>query len=85
METIEKVHDYLDGLPATGKVLSLGTIVENRPAAQQGNEPLDSIEMAVLYTKLPDEYKALILSPYLSIADNEARFSVRSQGLIGRV
>ena len=76
LETIEKVHDYLDGLPETGKVLSLGTILKIGRRLNK-NEPLDSIEMAVLYTKLPDEFKKLILSPYLSIADNETRFSLR--------
>jgi predicted RND superfamily exporter protein len=33
--------------------------------------------MAVLYTKLPAEYRDLILKPYLSIKHNEVRFSVR--------
>ena len=76
MNTIEKVHDYLDGLPATGKVLSLGTLLKIGRRLNHGKS-LDSIEMAVLYTKLPDEFKSLILWPYLSIKNNEARFSVR--------
>jgi len=76
MKTIEKVHDYLDALPATGKVLSLGTLLKIGRRLNKGIS-LDSIEMAVLYTKLPDEFKALILRPYLSIKNNEARFSVR--------
>jgi predicted RND superfamily exporter protein len=33
--------------------------------------------MSVLYTKMPDYLKKMILSPYLSIKNNEARFSVR--------
>jgi predicted RND superfamily exporter protein len=76
MKTIEKIHDYLDGLPATGKVLSLGTLLKIGRNLNKGKS-LDSIEMAVLYTKLPDDFKALILRPYLSIKNNEARFSVR--------
>ena len=76
METIEKVHDYLDGRPETGKVLSLGTLLKIGRRLNKG-ETLDSIEMAVLYTKLPDEYKDLILAPYLSIENNETRFSIR--------
>ncbi len=76
MKTIEKVHDYLDALPATGKVLSLGTLLKIGRNLNKGKS-LDSIEMAVLYTKLPDEFKALILRPYLSIKNNEARFSIR--------
>jgi len=76
MQTIEKVHDYLDGLPEIGKVLSLGTLLKIGRSLNKG-QSLDSIEMAVLYTKLPQEFKSLILTPYLSIENNEARFSVR--------
>jgi uncharacterized protein len=76
MKTIEQVHDYLDALPATGKVLSLGTLLKIGRRLNKG-QSLDSIEMAVLYTKLPDDYKKLILRPYLSIKNNEARFAVR--------
>jgi predicted RND superfamily exporter protein len=76
MQTIEKVHDYLDGRPETGKVLSLGTLLKIGRRLNKG-KALDSIEMAVLYNKLPDDYKGLILAPYLSIENNEARFSIR--------
>jgi predicted RND superfamily exporter protein len=76
MKTIEKVHDYLEALPATGKVLSLATLLKIGRQLNKGKS-LDSIEMAVLYTKLPERFKSLILWPYLSIKDNEARFSVR--------
>jgi uncharacterized protein len=76
MKTIERVHDYLDALPATGKVLSLGTLLKIGRRLNKGRS-LDSIDMAVLYTKLPDDYKKLILRPYLSIKNNEARFAVR--------
>jgi uncharacterized protein len=76
MRTIEKVHDYLDALPATGKVLSIGTLIKIGRQLNNG-KTLDSIEMAVLYSKLPEKFKSMILRPYLSFKDNEARFSVR--------
>ncbi len=76
LTTIEAVHDYLDGLPETGKVLSLGTLLKIGRKLNKG-QSLDSIEMAVLYTRLPKEFKEQILSPFLSIENNEARFSVR--------
>lgn len=75
VDTIERVHDYLDGLPETGKVLSVGTLL--KIGRNLKGESLDSFEIAVLYSKLPDDYKNMILKPYLSIEDNEARFSVR--------
>jgi uncharacterized protein len=76
LRTIEAVHDYLEGLRETGKVLSLGTLLKIGRVLNN-DMPLESIEMAVLYTRLPEEYRDLILSPYLSIEHNEARFSVR--------
>jgi uncharacterized protein len=76
LRTIEDVHDYLDGLPETGKVLSLATLLKIGRVLNN-NQPLESIEMAVLYTRLPEQYRALVLSPYLSIENDETRFSVR--------
>jgi len=76
LKTIEKVQDYLEGLPATGKVLSLGTLLKIGRRLNKGRS-LDSIDMAVIYTKLPEDFKKLILRPYLSIKNNEARFAVR--------
>jgi uncharacterized protein len=76
MQLIEAVHDYLEELPESGKVLSLGTLLKIGRTLNKGKS-LDSIEMAVLYTKLPDEYKGLLLNPYLSFEQNEARFSMR--------
>ncbi len=76
MEVIENVHDYLESRPETGKVLSLGTLLKIARRLNDGKS-LDSFDMAVLYTKLPDKYKGLILSPFVSFDNNEARFSVR--------
>jgi predicted RND superfamily exporter protein len=76
MATVEKVHDYLEQLPETGKVLSLGTLLKIGRNLNKGKS-LDSIEMGVLYTKLPDDYKELILKPYLSIEHNEVRYFLR--------
>ncbi|OQY59912.1 MAG: hypothetical protein B6245_04220 [Desulfobacteraceae bacterium 4572_88] len=76
MAMTEKVHDYLDGLPETGKVLSLGTLLKIARKINKG-DALDSLELGVLYTKVPEKYKKLILSPYVSVEDNQVRFSVR--------
>ncbi|MCP4745114.1 MAG: RND family transporter [Desulfobacteraceae bacterium] len=76
METVEQVHDYLNALPETGKVLSLGTILKIGRSMNKGRT-LDSLDMAVLYEKLPDDYKQMILAPFVSFENNEARFSIR--------
>jgi len=73
---IEKVHKYLDNLPQIGKVLSFSSIVEVATQLNNGKE-LGTLEMGVLYNKMPDSIKKEIIDPYVSIKDNEARISLR--------
>ncbi len=75
MDKILKVHDYLDSLPEIGKVLSFGSIL--RVAEDLNNKELQSLEIAVLYSKIPNEIKKEIVSPYISVDKNEARVVVR--------
>ena len=73
---IQIVHSYLDNLPAVGKVLSFSSIIE--VATQlNNNKPLGTLEMGVLYSKIPEKIKRDIINPYISIKDNEARISLR--------
>ena len=76
IDTISNVHNYLDNLPEIGKVLSFSSIVD--VATQlNNNKPLGTLEMGVLYTKIPENIKTEIIDPYISIKDNEARISLR--------
>ena len=75
MDKIIKVHDYLESLPEIGKVLSFGSIL--RVAEDLNKKELQSLEIAVLYSKIPDEIKTEIISPYISVEKDEARISVR--------
>ncbi len=75
IDKILKVHDYLDSLPEIGKVLSFGSII--RVAEDLNKKKLQSLEIAVLYSKIPDEIKKEIINPYISIENDEARISVR--------
>ena len=75
VDKILKVHDYLDSLPEIGKVLSFGSII--RVAEDLNGKELQSLEIAVLYSKIPSEIKKEIISPYISVENNEARISVR--------
>jgi len=76
IDKIQMVHNYLDDLPAVGKVLSFSSIVE--VATQlNNNKPLGTLEMGVLYSKIPEAIKRDIIDPYISIKDNEARISLR--------
>lgn len=75
MDKIIKVHDYLDSLPEIGKVLSFGSIL--RVAEDLNNKELQSLEIAVLYSKIPETIKKEIITPYISVDEDEARISVR--------
>ena len=75
IDKILKVHDYLDSLPEIGKVMSFGSII--RVAEDLTGSKLETLETGVLYSKLPEEIKKEIISPYISVADSEARISVR--------
>tara|TARA_Y100001970_G_scaffold292368_1_gene433415 strand:+ start:104 stop:2572 length:2469 start_codon:yes stop_codon:yes gene_type:complete len=75
MDKIIKVHDYLDSLPEIGKVLSFGSIL--RVAEDLNNKELQSLEIAVLYSKIPETIKNEIVTPYISVNKDEARISVR--------
>ena len=75
IDKILKVHDYLDSLPEIGKVMSFGSII--RVAEDLTGKKLETLEAGVLYSKIPEEIKKEIISPYISVKDSEARISVR--------
>ena len=75
MDRIIKVHNYLDSLPEVGKVLSFGSIL--KVAEDLNNKELQSLEIAVLYSKIPEAIKREIISPYISVEKDEARISIR--------
>ena len=76
IDRITQVHDYLDNLPAVGKVISFASMVRVAEDLNEGKE-LQGLEMGVLYTKIPDSIKKEIIDPYISIENNEARISLR--------
>ena len=76
IDKIDKVHNYLDNLDGIGKVLSFSSILK---VAEQlnNNKELGTLEMGVLYSKIPDSIKKEIVDPYISIEHNEARINLR--------
>jgi len=76
LEEVEKVHNYLDSLPETGKVLSISTAMRMLQSLKNGNN-MDDFFLSVLFRRLPDEVKQNLFSPYMSEDGNQLRFSVR--------
>ena len=76
IDRISSVHNYLDNLPQVGKVLSFSSIIDVATILNN-NKPLGTLEMGVLYSKIPESIKSEIIDPYISIKDNEARINLR--------
>ena len=84
IDRIKNVHLYLENLEYVGKVLSFYSIIEVATKLNNNNE-LGTLEMGVLYSKIPKTIKKEIVDPYISVKNNEARINLRikdsSEGL----
>jgi len=76
MQVVSQVHEYLEGIPEVGKVLSLGTMLELGRTLNDG-EDLDNFQLALIYNELPKEFRRIVLDPYVSVDNNQVRFSLR--------
>ena len=76
VNNIVNVHQYLETLPEIGKVLSFYSVLQLGEKIND-NKKLGPLEMAILYSKLPEDIKRSIVTPYVSIENNEARISLR--------
>lgn len=76
MNRLEQVHNYLDSLPETGKVMSVTTTLRLL-ARVNGGEPLNALEMAFVPAFVPDDLQELLLTPYILEEHQQARFSIR--------
>ena len=64
MRELDAVHNYMDSLPETGKVLSLSTVfavVKNLLG-----DDIGGVELAIVQKSLPDDIKEMMVSPYFS-------------------
>jgi uncharacterized protein len=76
MRQAEAIHDYLDAVPEIGKVLSLGSMMKIAHHLTDGRE-LDSFDLSLIYNEIPDGYRDLLVTPYVSVENDEVRFSAR--------
>jgi predicted RND superfamily exporter protein len=73
---VTAIHDYLDELPETGKVLSVVTATRMLESLNNG-KPIDDFFLSVLFKKLPADVKASLFTPYLSEDGDQIRFGIR--------
>ncbi len=76
LEKVADYHRFLESIPQTGKVLSIASgmalINQIEPATKT-----DNFILSILYSKLPDSIKSIIINPYISADGNQIRFSIR--------
>jgi hypothetical protein len=73
---VRAIHEFLDSLPETGKVLSINTTMSMMSQLKDGKE-LDDFFLSVLYNRLPEEIKKALFTPYMSADGNQLLFSIR--------
>lgn len=75
LKQVAAIHNYLEGLPDTGKVLSLHTTMAIVDALDPG--PLDDFALALMYQQAPNAVKQALIAPYLSADGKQLRFYLR--------
>jgi uncharacterized protein len=73
---VRAVHEYLESLPGTGKVLSIATAMDMFGALEPRVLSEDFF-LSVFYRRLPDAVKSVLFDPYLSEDGQQIRFSIR--------
>lgn len=71
---ISEVHDYVEGLDESGKVMSLATLSKLLDILSPG---YDDIQLAIIQQKLPEDVASLLVEPYLDQGEDQARISIR--------
>jgi hypothetical protein len=77
MTRIAAVHNYLESLPDTGKVLSVVTLV--RMIERANGKPLDTVELALLFNMMPQQIKDMLVKPYVSVENDQIRITIRTR------
>ena len=75
LEVIKDIHNYLENRNEIGKVQSIYSLIQ--VAEEINQEPLDSFTLNVMYKEMPDEFKELLITPFLSIDNNMIKINAR--------
>lgn len=76
IKKIRKIHQYLEALPQVGKVLSLSSTEEVFRTINKG-EPLEDFHLSLVHSKVPENIKQVLISPYVSTDGSQARILAR--------
>ncbi|NNC77227.1 MAG: MMPL family transporter, partial [Woeseiaceae bacterium] len=76
LDQVIAIHDYIDDLPDTGKVISLATTAQLLDLLEPGALK-DNILLSIIYERIPDDVREALITPYLSADGRQLRISVR--------
>jgi len=91
---VATIHNYLDSLPESGKVLSLSTAMQVLTELAEQGETHDDLFLSLLYKRLPAVTKQQLIDPFfaedsdqlrLSVRVYESDYSLRRQALIEKI
>ncbi len=75
MRELDAIHNYVDSLPETGKVLSLSTVFS--VVKNLLGDDIGSVELAIVQKSLPPDISGMMVDPYFSRQREQARVTVR--------
>jgi uncharacterized protein len=73
---VEAIHDYLEKIPAVGKVQSIATSMKVFRQLNDEKMP-DDYDLALIRKLTPADVKSALFSPYLSADANQIRITIR--------
>ena len=73
---VTAIHNYLDSLSETGKVISLATVAMILERLDEQTLH-DNFQLSIIYERSPPSIRHELFAPYLSEDGNQLRFSVR--------
>lgn len=76
IELIQKISTYLKSKKEIGNTQSFDTVLTIGKTLNN-NQDLDSFLIAILYNEMPNEFKSIILQPYVNVKNNQVRFNTR--------
>ena len=76
IKKVSAIHEYLESLDQVGKVLSISSTEKVFRQLAKGEE-LEDFHLALIYKKVPDNIKAVLINPYISSEGNQARLVAR--------
>jgi len=76
LEVIKKVHNYLLNKKNIGKVLSAQSVIILGKQLND-NKELTEFELSLILSKMPEQYKDILIYPYVNIEKNQLRFTTR--------